>query len=151
VRRDAADELAFRRLARHDGEAALPETGKRAFLRVQAQLGLALSTIGAVAGKAVLREDGTHLAIELDDWLRGILCPGRLVCRDGAEHEHENKCARCRKEAKRSGQGRHHDGRILGRSGSGASHDWMIFVTACPYTSVRRKSRPARRYVSFSW
>lgn len=63
---DAADQFAFTGLAGDDGQAAGLGGLEGVGLDVEPELGLALALVRAVAGEAVLGEDGADVAVEID-------------------------------------------------------------------------------------
>ena len=62
---DAANHFALAGIAGDDGVAAAKVGGGYGF-QVEAEFGFAVSRIGAMAGVALVREDGADVAIELD-------------------------------------------------------------------------------------
>src|SRR5262249_9711221 len=69
---DAGDQLALAALARQDGVPAGFQSRQGRLLSVQAQSGLTLALVRAMAGVAVLRQDGPHVAVVVDWPLRLI-------------------------------------------------------------------------------
>src|SRR5271154_5640332 len=59
VRCNALDQFASGRIARNDNRLG-------SIFLIEAELGFALSGIGSVAGVTLVRQDGPHIAIELD-------------------------------------------------------------------------------------
>ena len=68
-RTNPADHLTGARLARHNRKVA-PEIAFCEVLQVEAQLTLAFTIVGAVAGKTVLGKDGANVAVELNRFVR---------------------------------------------------------------------------------
>jgi len=64
-RDDSLHEQAFPRVVRHHN-LAVTALGKNSVPRVQSKFCMTLPFIGTVAGEAVLREDGSDVAVELD-------------------------------------------------------------------------------------
>src|SRR5437016_3508307 len=60
---DALEQLTLGQVARHEGLPAVPR-GESPFCRVEAEVGLALGLVGAVAGETVVRQDGPDVAVE---------------------------------------------------------------------------------------
>ena len=73
VRRDdALPELALIEIARDDRGSALGGLLEEAFLRIKTQVRLARLGVGAMAGGAVVGEDGPDVAVEADLGLGGV-------------------------------------------------------------------------------
>ena len=84
---DAQPEFALREFARHHGRLVLRRLLEKSFLGVEAQTGLAMIRIRPVAGEAVVREDGPHVAIELN-LVRRARGQRRRQKRGHASHRH---------------------------------------------------------------
>src|SRR5207244_4468676 len=78
IRRDAQVKFALVGLARRDHAGAIA-AGKEPFLGIKPQVGLALVLVRAVALKAVLRQDGPDIAIEIDGLPRRLLRRGGWI------------------------------------------------------------------------
>jgi hypothetical protein len=63
-RDDPCPEFALFQIARDDGRFALGCLLEKPLLRVQPQTGLARVVVGAMAGEAIVRKNGPHVAIE---------------------------------------------------------------------------------------
>ena len=119
---NAGDQLARLRIARHNSAGSVA-VGGGSLSRVEPQFGLPLGRIGAMAGEAVFRQDRQDVAIVPESCVGGCSRRGDQRTRP-AEHQypsyHRYRCP-------------HH-----------ANNPFTTF----PCTSVRRKSRPWKRYVS---
>src|SRR5262249_19768213 len=102
-----------------------------AFLRIQAQAGLALAGVGAVAGEAGVGEDGAHVAVELD----GL----------GRERGGEGQQERAGPEV--AGHAVLRRGRAAGGAGAGGQaggFPFTILAGGRGLKGVRERRRPAR-------
>ena len=119
---NACDQLTRLRIARHDrpGPVAI---GGGALGRVEPQIGLSVGRIGTMAGEAVLREDREDVAIK----------PGSCVAGGSRRGEERTRPAQDQYPSYHRSPCAHH-----------ANNPFTTF----PCTSVRRKSRPWKRYVS---
>ena len=62
---NAGHEFTFLRIPRHDGHSATGQFRRRRRLNIEPEAPLAMVFVGAVAGKAVVRQDGANIAVEI--------------------------------------------------------------------------------------
>ena len=108
---DSPDELALFRVSGDDGPMARVQPPQGGILEVEAQSGHALVLIGPVAGVAVVGEDGTNVAVEVER--RAFLGSGRL----------QGVGDKCRHEANEYPGGAPEK---QPASGSQAAHGWLV-------------------------
>jgi hypothetical protein len=107
---DAPHQLALAGAARHDGASAGGQRGERALLRVQAQPALARPVVGAVAGKALVRQDRADVEVEVHllghtRHLRRRRAAREAAGKDGGEEQQGRRAPRDARQARDRGAG----------------------------------------------
>ena len=101
---ETADHLALLRRARHHRDLARLRLPQRGLLEIEAQVGLELGRIRPVAGVAVLREDGSDVAVEIN--------LGRRRSRGGARSQSTAQNA-CGQQARLNIESSHHRNGVI--------------------------------------